>query len=203
MNELIERMQIMFDHHPTKMDLKRKFEERNWRIDESFSNYFYDKTILANKMPIDENELTDYPVDGIPDEITRNQARIQRFGKKKDLLHAFEKIMLRASNKNHTRSNNNAIMNKMEMKHKTKPQTSSQEVAGQNSVPIKCYNCNQTEHVSKNCDKPKRERGSYYECGAIDHRLRDCPQRKKTKAGMKAPQQQLTETASQISSIEE
>lgn len=75
-DELIERMQSIFEHRPTKMDLRRQFEKRFWRNDETFSNYFYDKTILTNRIPIDEKKLTDYIIDGIPDEITRNQARI-------------------------------------------------------------------------------------------------------------------------------
>lgn len=53
-------MQNIFDHRPPKMDLPEKFEKRTWRFDETFSNYFYDKVILANKVPVDEEELTDY-----------------------------------------------------------------------------------------------------------------------------------------------
>jgi len=33
-DELIERMQGMFDHRPVKMDLRRQFERRTWRNDE-------------------------------------------------------------------------------------------------------------------------------------------------------------------------
>jgi len=57
-DELIERMQGMFDHRPTRMDLRRQFEKRTWRGDETFSDYFHDKTILANRVPIDEDETT-------------------------------------------------------------------------------------------------------------------------------------------------
>jgi len=62
-------MQNIFDHRPAKIDLRRKFEKKTWRYDETFSNNFYDKIILANKVPVEEKELTDYIIDGIPTEL--------------------------------------------------------------------------------------------------------------------------------------
>lgn len=76
-DELVERMQSMFDHRPAKIDLRKEFEKRTWRYDEPFSSYYYDKVILANRVPIEKEELIDYVIDGIPIEAMRNQARIQ------------------------------------------------------------------------------------------------------------------------------
>jgi len=50
-DELIERMQSMFDHRPMRLELRRRFERRIWYADETFGNYFHDKIILANKNP--------------------------------------------------------------------------------------------------------------------------------------------------------
>ncbi|KYQ50810.1 hypothetical protein ALC60_10096 [Trachymyrmex zeteki] len=55
--ELLNEMKKMFDHRPSKMELRRRFEKRNWRHDESFADYYYDKVILAGKVPVDEDDL--------------------------------------------------------------------------------------------------------------------------------------------------
>jgi len=99
-NELLDHMKRMFDHRPTKMDLRRRFEKRSWRNDEFFSDYYYDKVILAGKTSVDENELIDFIIDGIPEGYLRNQARMQCFGRKEDLLKAFAQITLRSEGKN-------------------------------------------------------------------------------------------------------
>lgn len=97
-NELIERMQTMFDYLPTKMDLRKHYKnnsKRGFGVTTKLLATCYDKMILVNRVPVHKDELTDYLIDGIPDEVTRNQARIQRFKKRENLLQEFEKIMLR------------------------------------------------------------------------------------------------------------
>lgn len=76
MNKLIRRMQSIFDHRPTRIDLRRQFEKRTWRYGGTFGNYFANKIILANRVSINEEEMTNYLIDGIPDNVMRNQARI-------------------------------------------------------------------------------------------------------------------------------
>ena len=49
--------------------------------------------------------------------------------------------------------------------------------AGQTSPH--CYNCRQFGHISKECTKPQREKGSCYKCGKKDHLIKDCPIAKK------------------------
>lgn len=197
-NQLLEKMQNIFDHRPAKIDLRKKFERRTWRFDETFSNYFYDKIILANKVPVDEEELTDYIIDGIPDGIMRTQARIQRFEKKEDLLKSFEKIALRPNKQNFTgRGDNKAALDKT-AKH---TQDNKIREDDEDRKEVKCYNCNLTGHLAKNCTRPKRERGSCFKCGAMDHKLRECPQQKSTTSSTRDVVK--TEAASQISNVEE
>jgi len=41
----------------------------------------------------------------------------------------------------------------------------------------KCTNCGGRYHVAEECRKPKRETGSFFLCGSIDHKKSDCPKR--------------------------
>lgn len=142
--ELIDFMRRMFDHRPVKIKLHRKFEKRSWRNDESFSDYYYDKVIFASKLSIDEDELIDCVIDGIPEIPLRNQARMHRFETKEDLLRAFEQIKLRPENKNRLGRQGEKMRDRMEEKQLSKVRQADQW------REIKCYNCNKDGHIAKN-----------------------------------------------------
>lgn len=77
--ELLSKLREMYDSRPNKLELRKKFEARTWKATESFSDYHHDKLIKANEVPIPEDEIVDYLIEGIPDHQLRNQARIQNF----------------------------------------------------------------------------------------------------------------------------
>lgn len=104
-NELLDRMKVMFDLRPTKVTMSRNFERRTWQSKESFSDYFHDKIILDNRAHIDE-EMLEYIIDGIPDIRLRDQAWMQRFRAKSSLLKAFRRLKLRYDFKNLNKKNN-------------------------------------------------------------------------------------------------
>ncbi|XP_071576784.1 uncharacterized protein [Temnothorax nylanderi] len=168
-------MRNLFDVRPAKVELRRQFEKREWKSDETFGTYFYDKVILAGRVPVNEDELVDYLIDGIPDRFLQNQARMQRFVRKDMLLRAFENIKLRPENKGkHGRDSNVVASDKSKQGKPGVPQKNENKAEG-----TRCYNCNQTGHRMKECTKPKRDQGSCYECGVQGHGMRDCPQRQK------------------------
>lgn len=82
--ELMGKIKILFDIRPSKLELRKQFEKRSWKSEETFGTYYYDKVILAAKVPIAEDEIVDYVIAGIPDIGLRNQARMQRFQIKED-----------------------------------------------------------------------------------------------------------------------
>jgi len=54
------------------MALRKKFEARKWKPSESFADYFHDKIILAKNVPVNEEEMINYLIDGIPDDHLQN-----------------------------------------------------------------------------------------------------------------------------------
>lgn len=87
-------MSRIFNNRPSRLTLRKDFERRKWRNGETFSEYFHEKVVLANKASIDEEELIDCLIDGVPDARMRSQARMLRFTSTNDLLDAFQKLSL-------------------------------------------------------------------------------------------------------------
>jgi len=93
-DRLLDELRAMFHHRQSKVVIRKKFEERMWKRDETFHEYFHEKVIMGNRVPIDD-EMLEYVIEGIPDEALQNQACIQRFTTTDGLLKAFEKVTLR------------------------------------------------------------------------------------------------------------
>jgi len=83
----------------------KKFEERKWKREETFNNYVHEKVILGNRVPIDDDEISEYIIDGIPDPILRDQARVSGHKTKTSLLEAFQRVTLQNKKFSGTRSN--------------------------------------------------------------------------------------------------
>lgn len=91
---LLCELKTMFDHRPSRMKLRKDFEEREWKKGETFSDYVHQKVILGNRILIDEDEIAEY-IDGIPDRMLRDQAHVRGLKTKTALLEAFDRITLR------------------------------------------------------------------------------------------------------------
>jgi len=61
------------------MALRKKFEAREWKPSESFADYFHDKIVLAKDVLVDEEEMVDYLIDGIPNDHLQNLVRMKEF----------------------------------------------------------------------------------------------------------------------------
>lgn len=77
--DLLKKMADMFDLRPSKMVLRKEFENRRWKPGETFTDYYHAKIVLANSVPVEDVELVDYVIDGITDTQLQNQARMQCF----------------------------------------------------------------------------------------------------------------------------
>ena len=76
-----------------------------------------------------------------------------------ELLRAFKKIGLE-----HT--------GRMDQRRLTTPRQPTRDEA--TNRELRCYNCNTTGHIKKNCTKPARTWGSCYRCGSAGHRANNC-----------------------------
>ena len=94
-----EAMEEMFHEKLSQSELRKEFEKRTWQPGETFSDYYHDKSILANRIAMEDEEFIDDTIDGVPDQRLRDQARMHRFKTRKDLLQGFKKLTLASSSK--------------------------------------------------------------------------------------------------------
>lgn len=163
----------MFDHRPSKIELKKSFEQRVWQRGETFHEYVHAKTILANRVPIDKNEVLEYIIDGIPVASLRDQARISRFTTKASLLQAFEKENLREKfSVNATKKTEMSSGSRRQGAEKTDKKETPQNEK-------RCFNRGQRNHVGADC--PTKAQGpKCFSCGERGHLASKCVKRQST-----------------------
>lgn len=84
LDEVMYGLRKMYDHRPIRVALRKKFEAREWKTSESFADYFHDKIILAKDVPIDEEEMVNYLIDGIPNDHLQDLTRMNEFSTKEE-----------------------------------------------------------------------------------------------------------------------
>jgi len=87
--ELLSQLAEAFQSKESKIMFRRKFQERRWQPAEDFATYFNDKTLLAAHIRIDDEELIDSIIEGLPDTLLRQQAHMHCFNSSAQLLQAF------------------------------------------------------------------------------------------------------------------
>ncbi|XP_043478302.1 uncharacterized protein LOC122508807, partial [Leptopilina heterotoma] len=173
LNDVLKKFSTMFDHQQDRLTLRKKFESRNWKSSESFSDYFHEKLILANSVPIDESEHIDYLIDGIPEATLHNQARIQCFKEKNNLLQAFEKITLKDDSKHVSENRKNSVT----LNSNSEPETKDHK-PNKKGIPTRCFNCSKLGHLATDCRQPVRPKGGCFKCFEVGHQWKDCPNKK-------------------------
>ena len=191
--ELLAEMKKMFDQRENKLKLRRQFEERVWKADEPFSVYLHEKIILGNRVSIDEEDVVDYLIDGIPEVHLQNQAKIQQFESSAALLAAFENISLTGGKGRGNReagegvkptkgpakltstgaATKEATPTAVTTKEAT-PMAATAKEANPAAISPRCYNCSKFGHIAKYCKLPRREKGACFKCGEKGHTANDC-----------------------------
>lgn len=136
---LLCELKTMYDHRPSKVAQRRKFEERVWRKGETFSDYMHQKIILGNYTSIDEDELVEYIIDGIPDRVLRDQARCCNLDTKAALLKAFERITL--WDKKHAGTSSGEGKMQQQKEDKSNGNRTSEQKKTSSGEKRHCFNC--------------------------------------------------------------
>lgn len=175
---LLKEMKKLYGREIDCLVRRKKFEERIWKRDETFANYYHEKTILANQVPINANEMVSYLIRGIPNENLRNQVRLQKFATDIEMLEAMEDISLPSPFKSEIKKDGRSHDANAKGEGTTHQRASKQEAMEQKSA-TRCYNCGETGHIASKCTKPKREKGACYTCGKMGHQVKECPEKEK------------------------
>jgi len=164
--ELLQEMDHMFDLRPGKLALRREFESLIWKGGEPFCDYYHDKMILANRIPIAEDEIIDYLIEGMPDQRLQNQARLMNYRTGAQLLKAFEKVQLDVKKSNDVRTR----------KDGARTGDGRFEAPHTKGKPTKCFKCHETGHIAAHCKRTPARRACYG-CGSTEHLAKECPKR--------------------------
>lgn len=173
-DELLDELREMYNHRPSRVKLRKRFEERVWKLNETFHQYVHEKVILANRVPIPEDELVEYLIDGIPEASLRDQARIGRIATKASLLRAFEKVTLK--DKGPAGKSGNAEQrqgNKGQRQQPNEKTKDEKKEAASGTTEKRCFNCGQREHTAANCPT-KTEGPKCFQCGERGHIAAKC-----------------------------
>lgn len=146
----ISMRRMFYKRDQTRLSSEKKFEERIWQRGESFNEYVYDKVILANRVPIDEEERVVY-IKGIPDISFRDQAKIHQFQKIDELMSKFKTVCLYA--RNISKQSTSKVAKAAEIPTTVKSKKVTDGRREQQDI-IKCYNCGKTGHITPNCSQP-------------------------------------------------
>lgn len=163
-DSLLNELKAMFHRRQSKVLMRKRFEERTWKKSETFHEYFHEKIIMGNRVPIDDDEMLEYIVDSILDEALQNQARIQRFTTTDGLLEAFEKVTLWDLGVFAKYDKRSGEQTKNEQKKNGEDGSTKKSSV----KAVRCYNCGDRDHVSVNC--PTKEQGAKcFKCGERGH----------------------------------
>ncbi|XP_024872293.1 uncharacterized protein LOC112454896, partial [Temnothorax curvispinosus] len=159
-DELLEKMDAMFNQPLGRLERRRQFEARKWKKTETFSEYCHDKLILGNRVPIAEDKMVDYIIEGIPSEDLRNQAQMHSFETVPALLRGFRKIKLTmpetaTPRREYVGTLSQYIKPKLGVPKTDKESPSKSGVSTRGSS--KCYNCQEVGHLAKNFTAKKED----------------------------------------------
>lgn len=167
-DELLLELRNMFFHELGRVHMRKQFEQRVWQRDETFNEYLHQNVILGNRIKIEEDEMVEYIIEGIPNPVLRDQARVQRLRTRRELLEAFERMSLRGKEQPGARGSTG--------EQRVQGRAEREGSVATKSV-IRCHNCGAQGHRAANC--PSKVRGTRcFECKEFGHIAANCEKKK-------------------------
>ncbi|XP_037825468.1 uncharacterized protein LOC119613515 [Lucilia sericata] len=170
-DDLKARLTRMFKRTVSRQEVYRQLQQRNLKPDESCLSYVVAMQSIAAKADIEEQELVDIIIDGVP---KNDNAVNMLYGASSmdDLLRRLDRYECRRQQR------------RVPLKTVTAAKPMPSETTGNKSTEaeVRCYNCSQFGHYQSQCQKPRRPPNSCFVCAEMGHFHKDCP-KKKTAVG--------------------
>lgn len=153
----------LFKRTITRQEVYRQLQARKLLPTESCLSYVIAMQTIANQSSIDEQELVDIIIDGIPD-----------IGSHTTILYGSNSMdeLIRRLDRFEQRRQQNAAAQKAGVASKANVKIKSGSVSHHSSAKpaedaIRCYNCSQFGHYQSKCPKPIRPPNSCFNCGEL------------------------------------
>lgn len=183
-NLFVPAFKRTFIFEKSKTDTWRRMQERVQQAKENVSRYFYEKVALCKELGLSFSEVKEQVVIGLWSKelssFVMSKIHEDEDGLYQDIIQ-FERI---------NSARRGRIVDGREPSRKPLPVMQKTYVPvipskQQEVVPTatrvspgtsRCYNCNRFGHISTQCQRPKRAKGSCYSCGSSEHQRQECPQ---------------------------
>lgn len=155
-DRLLEQMDAMFNQPMSRLEKERLLENRMWEKGETFNDYCLAKVILGNKVPVAEEEMVKYIIDGIPSRALRNQARMHSFSTVIELTKGLRRISLEIPDILTTRREYSAGVKNSKTKTIVPLKTVTKDGPRVKGV-VRCYQCDEKGHCAEDCPAKKKK----------------------------------------------
>lgn len=183
-DDLLTKLRKMYDHRPSRVNLLKLFQEREWKRDETFHQYVHEKVTLANRIPIPEDDIVEYLIDGIPVENLRDQARVGDITTVERLLKVFEKVSMKskipASGSGNAERRRQSGGKQQQIDGKTDKKataTNERRAVTSSKAERRCFNCGERDHTAAGCPT-KVEGPKCFKCSERGHVAAKCEKKK-------------------------
>ncbi|XP_036342398.1 uncharacterized protein LOC118752169 isoform X2 [Rhagoletis pomonella] len=163
-------VRTMFQRTVSRYEIYRQLRARKLKSSESCISYVVAMQSIASKMDIEEEELVDLIIDGIPD-ISNNLSILYGANTMCELIRRMDRYEQRRSMSSTAKSYATTVTRN--------PRPKAPSAAGSGDLTsVRCYNCSQFGHYQSSCPKPYRPPGACFTCHQMGHRHNDCPKKR-------------------------
>ncbi|KAF2892845.1 hypothetical protein ILUMI_13330 [Ignelater luminosus] len=167
----------------SKADLWKIMVQRMQKKNEDVCDYFLEKVRLCKDLKLSFEEIKEQVLEGLwLKDLSVYLLSISHQDKNSlfDDIKKFQRLQQARLSRIKTNMDNKDLKQQLPGKNVTVPAEFNKSESTSNNKQrseetIRCFNCAGSGHHARECKRPKRDRGSCYECGGMDHRLAQSP----------------------------